>query len=420
MVREGVLFSGFLLSLLLWLGLSGFALVNRLMYERGPGRLRRIAHEIAASESHALSVVERTQTIEHILGRMSRKVVYRMAADMELPTALSSMCAAYSLTRWGLPRIMRDASPHRGGRKWRRVSSLFVLGHLRAEHVHALLELAVHDADRDVAGAAVVVLGRLRDRAAAQILIAALQSQSFSPSRIATQLDDLDIPIDDLIAPLLGAPQPHARFWGVLLLRRYASRADVTRQVAALAGDSHPPVRKAVLQTLGDADPDITIPVALRLLGDGVGWVRGTSIRTLAGGAIRVGNVATLRACAQRISPFLADAEWDVRLAAKESLVVLGPDVWREVASSLDSPDLFARNGSAEVLQNIGLIDVLVDEVGRGATGNDELLNVLERAFREGGAGMIDAAVTRSDPGLAPLIDTMLIRLGFVGVRAPS
>ena len=42
-----------------------------------------------------------------------------------------------------------------------------------------------------------------------------------------------------------------------------------------------------------------------------------------------------------------------MRTAAKDALVKLGPTTWHEVAAQLSSPDAFARNGAAEVLQNL-------------------------------------------------------------------
>jgi hypothetical protein len=107
-------------------------------------------------------------------------------------------------------------------------------------------------------------------------------------------------------------------------------------------------------------------------------------------------------------------------LAAKESLVSLGPTVWREVAAQLDSPDRFARNTSAEVLQNVNLLDHTIDDIGRGITPAAELVAVLERAFREGGPGIVDAAAARSNPELFPSIEDLLTRLRFAGIRVAS
>ena len=63
---------------------------------------------------------------------------------------------------------------------------------------------------------------------------------------------------------------------------------------------------------------------------------------------------------AEEIAPLLADREWWVRLAAKESLQQMGEEVWSVLVPYLDHEDAFARNGAAEVLQNIGVLDSLI------------------------------------------------------------
>ena len=76
----------------------------------------------------------------------------------------------------GLPQALRDATPHRGARrKWRRISALHVLLHARPTAIHALLRVALADADADVASAAATVLQRIGDRRAAEILIEGLR-----------------------------------------------------------------------------------------------------------------------------------------------------------------------------------------------------------------------------------------------------
>src|SRR5690606_11840371 len=91
----------------------------------------------------------------------------------------------------------------------------------------------------------------------------------------------------------------------------------------------------------------------------------------------------------------------------------LGPAVWREVGAQLDQADRFARNGAAEVLQDIGFLDSVVDDVARGAAPEQERVAILEKAFREGGARLAGAVVLRSDTHLYPAVRNLLDRLGF-------
>jgi HEAT repeat protein len=104
---------------------------------------------------------------------------------------------------------------------------------------------------------------------------------------------------------------------------------------------------------------------------------------------------------APRLLPLLGDSAWWVRAAAKDTLGSFGAQVAPLLFEELDSPDRFARNGAAEVLQDLGIVDELL------RTTPDSPL--LHRIFRAGGRGFVDAARLRADgdPGqsLEPPVD---------------
>lgn len=412
----GLFAGGLAATVALWVGLSVYVIVNRLRFDRQAKRLSALARQLDVAGVASDPRRPRSPDIDRIVARLSRRTLYGMMSDVELPRPMADLFAAYALERWGLPRLMRDATVHRERRPWRRVSALFALGQLRASGVHALLEDALFGSDPDVSSAAVVILSRLQDHRAAAILVAGLRANAYSPSRIATQLDQFGIPIDDLLTPLLDDPLSVARYWAVSLLARYSGVA-LSEQIATLADDPDAPVRKAVLQTLATMRAAQAGPIALRHLDDPIGFVRSAAIRAL--GA--VGRAATAPSerhdTARHIATRLGDAEWEVRLSAKESLVAYGPDIWRAVSPELDATDRFARNGAAEVLQNLGLLDQLIEDVGRGAEPSAEVVSVIERTFREGGTGMIDAVAERSNPTLFPSVGSLLEQLTLVGVR---
>jgi HEAT repeat protein len=244
-------------------------------------------------------------------------------------------------------------------------------------------------------------------------LIDALVRESFSASRIATQLDQFPIPIAHLVRPLLASPRPHARYWAASLLRRYPDTPGLSSELAALTADAHAPARKAAMESLAAMNESTAMVVAKRLVRDPVAYVRARAVRAFAAAPSAKLNFMMRAARARNIAPMLADSEWQVRQAAKEALVTLGAAIWREVAPYLDSPDRFARNGAAEVLQNLGLIDQLVqsDAPGVGA------LDVLERSFREGGPGVVAAAIARAHEPPVPEVASLLERFGYVAVR---
>lgn len=409
------LFIGLAVTFAAWTAVSAFVVLNRVLYDRRDRRLLDMARSLTDPAIASLPALDRSPAIRRILSRLSRRALYRMVASRELPAPVTEICAAYAIERWGLPQMIRDASGQRRRRKWRRISALFALGDIRAAGVHALLERAIFDADPDVAAAAAVILHRLGDEPAAVILISALRAGPLPASRIATQLDHFPIPVASLLLPLLADPKTSTRHWAASLLIRYPDVDGLADQLAVLVGDPSPQVRKAALQTLGAIEHADVIDAVRRGVGDPVAYVRSTAIRSLARRGLLERNQQRARTFAAWIAPSLADMAWDVRLAAKESLVSLGPVTWPDVAAQLESADAFARNGAAEVLQNLGLLDRAIGVLESGAKPSAEMLAVLTKALQEGGPAMVEAADARAGPQVSPGIEALLTSLRFVG-----
>jgi HEAT repeat protein len=410
------LFIGFAATFAVWTGVSAFVVVNRMLYDRRDRRLIGIARSLADPAVASLAPLDRSPAIRRILSRLSRRAVYRMVASTVLPVSVTEICAAYTIERWGLSQMILDAWGQRRRRKWRRISALFALGHIRAAGSHDLLERALFDPDPDVAGAAAAILHRLGDDRAAVILVSALRGGSLPASRIATHLDQFPIPIHALLRPFLADPKNGTRYWAASLLSRYPGIDGLAGEIALLVDDLDPQVRKAALATLGGMRSTAVIPVVQRSVRDPVAYVRSTAIRSLARYGMLESIPSRRRTFAALIAPSLADTAWEVRLAAKESLVDLGPEAWREAAAQLESADEFARNGAAEVLQNLGLLDRAIAVIESDTTPNADLLDLLARALHEGGRAMVDAADARSSPQVSPGIEALLTHLRFVGV----
>ena len=294
-----------------------------------------------------------------LVARLPARTIERLASDAGMPRWLAEPFAARTLERKGAARYLRAAAAHRGERsKWRRIAALRVLcaaGHPRAL---ALLETALMDGDPDVVAATVSLLGAQPARKAAELLVHALRHRMHSHSRVAARLDHFALDVSDLLLPLAADADPVVRFWGATLLARYGPSPIVVAALELLAHDGDAAVRKAAIESLGVAGGPFAADVALTLLEDPSWFVRAHAARAL--GDLERADLAP------RVLPLLADREWWVRTAAKDALQAMGRAVAPAVTGVLDHPDRFARNGAAEVLQNLGVLDEIAARAARG------------------------------------------------------
>ena len=408
---EPLLVPGFAAVATLWAGFSGWVVTDRVRYDRNQRRLAAIERALADPSLAALRPLERAAAVRDMLERLPALDAYRMTGNADLPPWVREVCGAYALEHVGLDRMLHDAKPHRGARrKWRRISALNALVYARPDSIHALLRVALADADADVASAAASVLQRLGDRRAAEILIGGLRASRLPASRIAARLERFPIPLDDLLESLLTSQRPEARYWAVTLLRNHHGYA-AAESIVPLVDDPDAPVRKAALLTLAAMQaPDVARLAAWRLV-DPAPFVRSAAIQALAQVGERSPDRARRSALATTICPLLADRDWSVRTAAKDALARLGPATWRAVAAQLSSEDRFARNGAAEVLQNLGVLDWTLRGIASGVRPSPEAIDVLKRALREGGMPMAEAAMLRTGGEPIPPIDELLSSL---------
>ena len=406
---EPLLGQGFAAVASLWLVMSSWVVVDRIRHDRRQGRLQSIQRALSDPTLAALPALERAAAVRDMLTRLPVPVAYRMTGDTDLAPWVREACGRFALETIGLARMLHDATPHKGARrKWRRISALHALVYARPDSIHALLRLALADADADVASAAASVLLRIGDERAAEILIGGLRSARLPASRIAARLARFTIPIDDLLRPLLTSPRAEARYWAVTLLRNQHDHSGLAAEIVPLTDDADATVRKAALLTLAAMQSPETGRLASWRLTDPVPYVRSAAISALAQTGERTPDRARRQAIAAGIAAALADRDWSVRTAAKDALARLGPATWRAVAAQLSSSDTFARNGAAEVLQNLGVLDWTLRGIASGVRPTDEALDVLKRALREGGVAMADAAMLRSKTEPIPDIHELL------------
>ena len=285
------------------------------------------------------------------------------------------------LTERDARRLVRRAARRRTRTewgKWRRGAALARLARARHPSAARLLRPALADPDPEVAAAAVRALGDLGDDWAVDLLIAALRERSGTRSRIAAELERLAPLPGPRLPALLRDWNPEVRFWGATLLAQYPDLAESS--LVALTWDPDPNVRAAAVETLGTRDGDGAATAALALLDDPAWFVRVHAARA-------AGHLASAEA-APMICRLLADERWWVRTAAKDALRGMGREAVPALLSLLTHEDPFARNGAAEVLQDVGFVDSLLAE------GSSRAL--LERIYEAGGERMRAAAERRN------------------------
>jgi HEAT repeat protein len=276
-----------------------------------------------------------------------------------------------------LVRRARSESRTEWGRS-RKVVALARLANAKHPAAPRLLRRALDDADPAVAAAAVRGLGALGGEWAIEQLIEALRRGRVSRSRVASQLERLAPMPGAHLLELVSDDDPAARFWGATLLARYSGIGEAS--LIALTRDDDANVRAAAAETLGERGEDSAAPALLALLDDPAWFVRVHAARS-------TGHVVGA-AGAPAIARLLADTRWWVRTAAKDALRSLGRAALPALVPVLSSEDRFARNGAAEVLQDIGVVDQLAVQEPHGA--------LLARIYAAGGQRMREAAEMRA------------------------
>ncbi len=364
---------------LVWLGVSAYVVVTRALFD------------LAGLSFHtARRVLDRRLARgvppERALAGLPRRTLAGIAADASTPPAIAEAAARRLLAR-RRGRVVNQARSHRSDTdKWRRLAALRILSLAGSAVAKPELARALRDHDLDVVGGAVTILGARSDRGSAAMLVAALREGRYSRSRIASQLDSFATPISDLLRPLLDDPEPAVRQWGATLLARYPD-PEIEVELATLIVDEDPQVRAAVLKSLTSNESRLAAPAAVTALSDPVWFVRVHAARALG----RLGRVDQ----AAEVVTLLSDPQWWVRTAAKESLQQLGDEAAPAVLSALRSDDGFVRDGAAEVLQNIGVVDELLARL-EGSPQDELAQRTLRSIFEAGGRAVADAAIKRA------------------------
>ncbi len=385
-------FPAFVLVVIAWVCLGTAVVISRALHDRRQRTLLKAKKYLRFAVSRSRESGD-DHLLHSLLADVPSKVIEDFAANSSTLQWQAEVLSRYLVERNGEGHLVQAASDRHVWRRRNRIAALRILTLAGSEVALTLLDEALRDRDRVVVDAAVAALGMIRNESAAHLLVDALRARLYSPSRIATQLDRFSKPISDLLIPLLRHPIPIVRFWGATLLARYRGNPKVNAALVLLRDDPHPSVRKAVVETMGRVGGFLSAETAAALLDDPVWFVRAHAARAL-------GNLNRLD-YANKVTPLLADSEWWVRTAAKEALEAMGPGITEDLLPSLTSDDAFARNGAAEVLQALGVLDGLIAETVRTATNQTERVDLIGQILAAGGPDLVRSSVSRASPDVA-------------------
>ncbi len=393
----------FLAILATWIGASLHFFVTAVRSARRADALREARSALAAL-SAAGTADPAPGDLQALLAASSVDVVLSLTADGTAQATPGLANAAVArIGRSHLERLVVASAPP--SQNWRRIAAMHLLASASTPGpLVALLRRTLDDGDQEIVGASLAALGRIPQLDAAAALIDGLKASKYAASRVATYIDQIPLPMADLLRPLLHHPDTTIRYWGATLISRHAAPG-IEGDLVALTMDTAPLVRKAAITSLARMAPSPAIPAARALMADAVWYVRAHAVRALADAA---GPDA-----AEEITPLLADAEWWVRLAARESLQAMGEEIWTALVPYLDHEDAFARNGAAEVLQNIGVLDSLIVLEAATSRPSPAKLEMLRKIAAAGGTRMTDALLERVDADAQQRVRRLLTTLGL-------
>ena len=405
---DSVLFGGLVLAMVAWAALSAYILQVQRRREATRAALASTLARLEPMDGAPLAA--RLDAVRPLLANATRELVMHGAAERDLADHAFDTLVALIAERWTLDSLVADATGHVSERdKWRRMTALRILARLSHPRIIELLAMAVDDADADVAAGGLALLGRSQDPRAVDLLVGALASPRLSASRVAVYIDQSPQYLGPRLTGLLTHADPVVRQWSATLLARYPEEP-IEHTLAGLTTDPDPRVRKAAIQTLGRVGNDEAATCAIHLLTDPASYVRAHAVRALG----ELGRADQ----ADRVSSLLGDGDWWVRLAARESLEMMGAEVWPVLVRCLDHRDRFVRNGAAEVVQNLGVLDSLI--MLEAATTNPAGAKVamLQRIAAAGGVRFTESLVERAGPVVGPRVRRLLDTMGLEHVGA--
>lgn len=303
-----------LAALCLWLTLFLFTVIDHTVHRLSFGRFLRVLERLQSGAARGPAYT--ADVVRHMRGAKLRYLatyVSRAGSSRE-PARIAS---EVYLDRVGEPVVIHRAANQNGKRLRRRVTALYALARTGHPAVLAPLEQALSSGEPVLAYAALDMLDICDSVESAEVLVRCIEAGVLPASRIATHLEHFRIDLNPLYVARLSGEDSTARYWIAYLLGKSSYSAEAEGVLVDLLSDPEPGVRKIALASLGSLGAPCVQARAQSMLDDPAFFVRTQAVRLLAGFPQR----DVIRA----LVPMLADSNDAVQLAAKKSLVAMGP-----------------------------------------------------------------------------------------------
>jgi HEAT repeat protein len=249
-------------------------------------------------------------------------------------------------------------------RWWKRAESAEKLGVMRSKQAVDALLTAMDDPEGEVRIRAAGALGLIRGRTSVRPIVKALADPNrWSAIRLAEILIGAgEEAVDELLEAYDTLPKP-ARISALDVIGRVRTQraADLLRRSLK---DALPDVRARAAHAMGlIADPSFVDDLSV-CLGDEVWAVRAMAAKAL-------GRIGAPRSV-PRLAGLMSDREWWVRSNAGDALRALGAPGREALIKTLEEPDAYARHQAVAQLEEGGIIDEYVSDLGSGEPARRE------------------------------------------------
>lgn len=293
--------------------------------------------------------------------------------------------------------LARLSSP----RWWTRAEAAENLGLAGARRATDRLVAALDDAVSEVRLRAAKALGLVGGKAAVRPLLKALDEPNrWSTIRIADILSDMGREVVRELMDAYPSMNRHGRLAALDILGRIRS-LDAVPWLLARVEEPEADARARAAHALGEIGATDAAPALRRALGDSEWPVRAMAAKGL-------GKIHDAEAI-PRLCAALRDREWWVRANAAEALRLVGPMGIEALEGMLADEDVYARHQACLMLEESGILDRRVAQLGSTGAVRDAAELVVRRVIEAGPIGRLrELAGTHADAGVREALARLL------------